>query len=316
MTPIKKTRGSARSPAANRRWANSRYSTAFQDSTLAEMAWGRSRSRPQRWAVTGAVLGAMAGLVAFAPAAWLAQGVAGGTGGRVLLADARGTVWSGSAVAVLTGGPGSADASALPGRLKWTLGWRWSGGWGFVLRAEHACCLNGVQQVALQPRWGRLTAVLLPTAGGAGPAAEPAWLGRWPSSWLSGLGTPWNTLQLGGTTRLSAQDSRLEWTQGRWTFQGRVQVDWLGVSSRVSPLPVLGTYRLTVSADPAEPGSALLSMATTEGALQLSGAGRWNAQGFRFRGEARAQAADEAALSNLLNIIGRRQGGRSVISIG
>jgi len=37
------------------------------------------------------------------------------------LADARGTVWSGSAVAVLTGGAGSRDATALPGRLGWTL---------------------------------------------------------------------------------------------------------------------------------------------------------------------------------------------------
>jgi general secretion pathway protein N len=36
----------------------------------------------------------------------------------------------------------------------------------------------------------------------------------------------------------------------------------------------------------------------------------------RFRGEARASANEEAALSNLLNIIGRRDGARSVISIG
>jgi general secretion pathway protein N len=36
----------------------------------------------------------------------------------------------------------------------------------------------------------------------------------------------------------------------------------------------------------------------------------------RFRGEASSAAADEAALSNLLNIIGRRNGAKSVISIG
>lgn len=304
------------SPSAARRWAPSRHhTTSFQDSTLAELAWGRSQSRPNRWAIAGALIGGVAGLLAFAPAAWLAQGVANTTGGRVLLADARGTVWAGSAVAVLTGGAGSSDASALPGRLNWTLGWRWAGGPGLVLRAEQACCLNGVQQIALQPGWGRLTATLLPTAG-ALPGSTPSWFGQWPSGWLSGLGTPWNTLQLGGATRLTLQDSSLEWAQGRWLFRGQAQVDWLGVSSRVSPLPTLGSYRLTLSADPAEAGNTLISMATTEGALQLSGAGRWNAQGLRFRGEARAQAADEAALSNLLNIIGRRQGGRSVISIG
>jgi general secretion pathway protein N len=36
----------------------------------------------------------------------------------------------------------------------------------------------------------------------------------------------------------------------------------------------------------------------------------------RFRGEARAAEGSQAALDNLLNIIGRRQGERSVISIG
>jgi general secretion pathway protein N len=37
---------------------------------------------------------------------------------------------------------------------------------------------------------------------------------------------------------------------------------------------------------------------------------------FRFSGQASAAAGAEAALNNLLNIIGRRQGARSVISIG
>ena len=64
-------------------------------------------------------LGALIGVVAFAPAAWLAAWRPA-TDERLLLGDARGTVWSGSAVAVLTGGPGSRDASALPGRLDWT----------------------------------------------------------------------------------------------------------------------------------------------------------------------------------------------------
>jgi general secretion pathway protein N len=36
----------------------------------------------------------------------------------------------------------------------------------------------------------------------------------------------------------------------------------------------------------------------------------------RFRGEARASAGAEQALANLLNIIGRRDGARSLISVG
>ncbi|MCB2019523.1 MAG: type II secretion system protein N, partial [Burkholderiaceae bacterium] len=53
-----------------------------------------------------------------------------------------------------------------------------------------------------------------------------------------------------------------------------------------------------------------------DGALQLSGDGSWGPGGVRFRGEARAAPSDETALANLLNIIGRRDGARSVISIG
>jgi general secretion pathway protein N len=303
------------SKAAARRFANSRLSTSFQDSTLAELAWDRSQSRAPRWAMAGVVAGSLVSFVAFAPAAWLAQVVTSSLDSRFVLADARGTVWSGSAVAVLTGGRGSVDASALPGRLHWSLGWRWAGGPGLVLSAEHACCLNGVQRMALQPGWGRRMTISLLDAPSV-PGASPLWLGQWPSSWFSGLGTPWNTLQLGGVTRLSVQGGTLQWVQGRWNFSGQAQVDWLDVSSRVSTLPFLGSYHLSLTSDPSSPGQALMSMRTSEGALQLTGSGHWNANGVHFRGEAQALPGDEAALSNLLNIMGRRDGSRSVISIG
>ena len=62
--------------------------------------------------------------------------------------------------------------------------------------------------------------------------------------------------------------------------------------------------------------ATLLSVTTMDGPLQLSGNGTWGPGGVKFRGEARAASADEAALSNLLNIIGRREGAKSIISIG
>jgi general secretion pathway protein N len=36
----------------------------------------------------------------------------------------------------------------------------------------------------------------------------------------------------------------------------------------------------------------------------------------RFTGEASAEEGSESALTNLLNIIGRRQGGKSLLSLG
>lgn len=273
-------------------------------STFAELAWDQSRGAGLRWALGGVIVGAALAALAFAPAAWLARAVNATSAERVLLADARGTVWSGSAVAVLTGGPGSRDAAALPGRLSWTLGWR---GTGIELRATHACCLNGSVALQVRPGLGRYALTLVASSG---------WVGQWPTALLAGLGTPWNTLELGGTLRLTAPAFQLESVHGRWNMTGRADLDWVGISSRLTTLDTLGSYRLSVIGDAATPGAAQLSLVTQEGALQLTGSGSLGSAGLRFRGEANAAPAEAAALSNLLNIIGRRDGARSVISIG
>jgi general secretion pathway protein N len=286
-----------------RRFASSAVPTHWQESSFAEIAWEKSRSAATRWAVFGALLGALFGLVLFAPASWLAGAVASGTGERLLLSDARGTVWSGSAIAVLTGGPGSRDASSLPGRLEWTLRPK---GLGFELRARHACCLNDTVSVHLKPGLGRMTVTLAP---------KPDWIGQWPGAFLGGLGTPWNTLQLGGSLRLMSQGLKLELVQGRWIVDGQAEIDMLQASSRVSTLEPLGSYRFSLIGSAG--GSSQLRLSTLEGALQLNGEGTAGPNGVRFRGEARAATpADESALNNLLNIIGRRNGAVSVISIG
>ncbi|HEX6363119.1 MAG TPA: type II secretion system protein N [Albitalea sp.] len=290
--------------AGRRGWSHSVAGTGWGESTYAETAWEKSRGAALRWGIGGALVGLVAGLVAFAPASWAARWVASATEQRLLLADARGTVWSGSAVPVLTGGPGSRDASALPGRMAWTLALK---GLGFELRLRQACCLNGTVPLQLKPGLGRLNVVL--------PAPPGGWIGQWPSAWLSGLGTPFNTLQLGGAIRLSSPGGiQFESVQGRWLVRGRADVELMNASSRLSTLDTLGSYRLTVNGDAA--GAAQLLLSTLEGALQLSGNGTVGANGVRFRGEARAATGDDAALANLLNIIGRRDGARSVISIG
>jgi len=60
--------------------------------------------------VLGALVGLVSALVLFAPARWLAGAIEKATGGHLLLAEARGTVWNGSAQLSLTGGAGSTDA--------------------------------------------------------------------------------------------------------------------------------------------------------------------------------------------------------------
>jgi general secretion pathway protein N len=292
---------------------NSRFSigtaTGFGESTFAELAWRKTQAAARRWALWGCVLGALVGLVAFAPATWLAAAVSSATAGRLLLAEARGTVWDGSAVVVVTGGEGSRDAASLPGRLGWSLGWA---GLNPRLRLTQPCCLGTPVEMLVKPGLGRVAFEL------AAPAslAPGAPLARWPAEALTGLGTPWNTMQLKGDLRLTTPGMSLEWVSGRWIVSGSADIDLVNASSRLSTLEPLGTYRLSVAGDPAAPGQSTLSLTTQGGALVLSGQGSAGQTGLRFKGEASAAPEHEAALNNLLNIIGRRSGARSLISIG
>ena len=269
---------------------------------MAELAWDRTRKAVARWGWAGLVAGALVALVAFAPATWLAQGVATATKQRLLLADARGTVWNGSAVPVLSGGADSRSAAMLPGRASWRLGLR---GLGLELRLSQPCCMADELVVLLRPGFGRMT-VQLPQGQGL--------LGEWPAAWMTGLGAPWNSLQPEGTLRLSSPGLSLEVAAGRWRLSGQADLELSDVASRLSPLDRLGSYVLQVDASGAQGPS--LSLSTLDGALQLSGQGQWTGTQLRFRGEARAAPGFESALDNLLNILGRRQGAMSTISIG
>ncbi|OYU93267.1 MAG: general secretion pathway protein GspN [Burkholderiales bacterium PBB5] len=271
--------------------------------------WRRQQRAGRRWAIWGAVLGVLGALITQAPAQWLANGLQQATGSRLLLAEARGSVWNGSAVLVLTGGEGSRDAAALPGRLNWRLRPDWR---GLQLSASQACCLQGEMRLHLQPGWGGYTVTLDTPADASGK------LGQWPAAWLAGLGTPWNTLQLGGQLQLASGGLRLQSTQGRVQLEGTLALTLQSASSRVSPLPVLGSYLLQVQGTGAGAGNAVptVQLSTLDGVLLLSGNGQWTGARLRFRGQAEAAEGHAAALSNLLNIIGRRQGALSVISIG
>ncbi len=281
--------------------------------------WQRQQHAGRRWAAWGVALGGLAGVVANAPAQWLADGLHQASAQRLLLAEARGSLWNGSAVLVLTGGAGSHDASALPGRLQWQLRPDWR---GLRLTARQDCCINGDLALHWQPGWGGYT-LALDRAVAAQPGAAvvntplpDSVIGHWPAAWLAGLGTPWNTLQLGGLMQLASPGLRLQAVQGRLLLDGALSMELLGVSSRLSPLPALGSYRLDLAGQSATGDAATLQLQTLDGALRLSGNGSWTGTGLRFRGEAQAADGQAPALANLLNIIGRRQGALSVISIG
>src|SRR3989344_4401967 len=252
-------------------------------------AWG--------WALVGAVAGVVPAVVAFAPAHWLAQSVASATGGQVQLLQARGTVWTGSAQLVLTGGSASQDSAALPSRLDWRIRPGWG---GLHAQLNASCCTPTPLRLQASAGWSGTRLTIIDGES------------LWPASVLTGLGTPWNTLQPQGQLALQTRGFTMRWSAGRMSLAGQVQLDARAMSSRLSTLRPMGSYRLAVQGGEAP----TLTLSTLDGHLQLNGTGQWVGNRLRFAGEASATPEREAALSNLLNIIGRRNGARSIITVG
>lgn len=263
---------------------------------------GRSSPRAWLWAALGALLGLLVGLVSQAPAAWLAQAVAGFSHDRLQLVDPQGTVWQGSALPVLAGPAGSRDASVLPTRLHWQARPTWL---GLRLQLQQLGHIDEPLRIVWQAGWNRQRVELLGSATA---------LGHWPAAWLAGLGAPLNTLRPGGELRLSSSGLSFDSDAQGWRIEGQARIELLQFSSRLSSIEPLGSYQLLFA--PQGERRVSLQLSTLDGALRLSGQGEIGAQGLRLRGEASAAPGQEAALNNLLNIIGRRDGALSRLSIG
>jgi general secretion pathway protein N len=220
---------------------------------------------------------------------------------RVLLEEAQGTVWHGSALLTLSGGAGSQDARRLPTRVHWQ--WAW-GAQGLSLGLASACCTPAPLEILLGREAGHWQLKLQDQQS------------QWPLALLSGLGAPWNTLQAEGRLHWQSTGLRLHWQEGQLHWRGQTQVLVKDLASRLSTLRPMGSYRLAWHGQAAGTPQPVLTLETLNGPLQLSGQGQWTGQRLRFAGEASAEAGSEAALANLLNILGRRDGARSLLSLG
>ncbi|TNF57993.1 MAG: type II secretion system protein N [Burkholderiales bacterium] len=259
---------------------------------------------PRRMGWLALLLGLLVALVLFAPARWLAGAVTGMTDGRLQLLNARGSLWDGQADVVLTGGSGSQTSATLPQGIRWRLRPAWEeGSPALRLALQAPCCTADPLLLSLR---GGISSLSLHLAASRS---------HWPADLLAGLGTPWNTLRLEGRLQLQTDGFAARWNQGRLGLQGGIGLDAFDLSSRLSPLRPLGSYRLELrAASDGHTGS--LSLSTLSGALQLRGEGQWVGSRLRFEGVAEAEQGREMALTNLLNIIGRRDGTRSLLRLG
>jgi general secretion pathway protein N len=259
--------------------------------------------RTWRWAWAGVAAGAALALLTQAPARWLSTGMNQAFAQRLQLRNPQGTVWNGSAQWVLSSGVAADEGAALPTRLQWHIAPQFDLSQGRVLLSivlHSDCCTPTSVRVDLTPRWRGMDVHV---------HDQPS---NWPAQWLVGLGAPWNTIHPEGRLQLNTRGLIWRWQAGRERLEGQAEVRIDHLSTRLSTLRPLGSYRLTVRGD----DTIGITLDTLEGSLRLVGQGQWSEQHLQFHGEASAEPDSENALSNLLNVLGQRQGAKSILKIG
>jgi hypothetical protein len=199
-------------PGRRDRAARTSSTTPCRRAVAARLAWVPAGARGGRHAGAGGLRAGRPGW----PAGWRRT-----TNQRLLLADARGTVWTGSAVPVLTGGSDSRDARALPGRLHWSLGL--APGWlapRLELRCATPAASNDELRLRMEPGLGRLRLSL--------PPGRQA-VGHWPAGWLAAWARPGTRCSLGGSVQPGRAWS-VETVQGRWKLAAAPGSNCVGVS--------------------------------------------------------------------------------------
>jgi len=235
--------------------------------------------RPAALAVLGIAAYAVF-LVATVPARFAAARLS--VPGEIELADAQGTLWNGSARAIVAAaGPQATLDSVrwhlLPARIA-------SGRLAFALDASGPG-LDGHAEVERGPGAFGARAVSLRGDAAALAAFVPLAAGWRPE----------------GAITLAAP--AIAW-DGR-EAHGEARLEWRGAALAISNVRPLGSYRMEARADG---GPARISLTTLEGPLHLAGTGTFTPpDALAFAGDARAEGPSAAALEPLLNLLGPRR---------
>ena len=229
-------------------------------------------------------------LVAMIPAAWITPQFAKATQGHINLIEPSGSLWQGSATLVLAAGRDAGAGTLLPGRVQWrTAFWPlWTG--RLSMRMRHTPAMPDAIEVDASPRAALIS---------GGEIAVPAAL-------LAGLGAPFNTLDLHGSVQLA-------WTPWRLLGQrayGQLVVTLTDMTSRVSPVKPLGSYRVAFQS---QGDTSTIELSTLKGPLILTGQGAVSANATSFHGQASAAAEARDNLAGLLNVVGRPTGDGTIV---
>lgn len=217
------------------------------------------------------------GLIACFPATWMDHKLGDATNGTVRIADAQGTLWSGS---------GSLEIRDQGRRIGPAQGLSWRLQPGDFLRGRLAFSVkleSAVQPMTLSAGW---------SGGELGQAAI-----QLPAA-IIGLAVPrLSTLDLGGELLLKTERLKI----GSDWFEGDASVVWQHARSGLTSVSPLGSYAMDIK------GNGMLTSATLrtlQGPLQLDGQGSWaHDRSPVFSGHARVPPALRQQLDPLLRLI-------------
>lgn len=231
-------------------------------------------------------LGAYAlALIATAPATLADAGLQGASDGRLRLAEARGTLWSGSGQIEIR------DAGGRTGIAK-SVAWRMA---PESLLRGHLVCEVGLEQAARRfPVTIALSRIELANADISLPAA------------VLGLGVP-KLAPLGLTGEVLIHVAGL--SIARDGVKGNATLQWRAAGSALTPVSPLGDYELRFEGE----GTTVHAfLRTLEGPLRLEGKGSWTQGGSpAFLAMAHVPPQHQQQLAPLLQLIAVERGAGS-----
>ncbi len=228
--------------------------------------------------------------ILFLPAQWVGGYIEKATACRVLMTQASGSIWQGSAALGFaeqelgsTSGGNCQAPIAVTERFFWDT--------RCDLRALN--CMSTITYPALEKPLH-----LLWRPSGFLVQANQVQL---PANILEAFGNPWKTLRPRG--QLTARWTDI--TLGDSAF-GTIRIMISNMASPISAVTPLGSYEIQGTIAPA---TSQWNLQTTYGPLLLRGNGQWGVNGLQFSGEANAAPEAVDALQGLLALLGRKEGG-------
>ncbi|OGA18574.1 MAG: hypothetical protein A3I63_10840 [Betaproteobacteria bacterium RIFCSPLOWO2_02_FULL_66_14] len=222
-------------------------------------------------------------LIVTAPATLLDSRLARQSEGRIRLAEAQGTLWSGSGLVEIR-------ATNLQSGIAKHLRWRLRPAYLLRVQLVYEVFLDHAPNpflVALQRSRADVTDADIALPAAAFGLAEPRLA----------------ALELTGDVQLHV--ARLTLSSG--TIQGNATLQWRAAGSALAPVSPLGDYELSLEGDG---GAVRGSLRTLRGPLQLDGQGSWSpGRNPEFQGTARVPPQHQQQLTPLLRLIAIDRGG-------